>query len=96
MHLHWFYYSVRFGDLTREIVTGLPKLKVDNMQKICEACQLGKQAKNVFLHDRNERKNILDVVHSDLWGLVKTMSMGGWRYYVILLMTIQGRHGCTL
>ena len=29
---------------SKEIVTGLPKFKVDNMQKICEACQFGKQA----------------------------------------------------
>ncbi len=27
----------------KEIVTGLPKFKVEGMQKICEACQFGKQ-----------------------------------------------------
>jgi hypothetical protein len=34
-----------------KIVTGLPKFKVDGMHKICEACQFGKQTKNVFPHD---------------------------------------------
>ena len=63
----------------------LPKFKVDNMQKICEACQFGKQARNVFLHDRNVSKNVLDDVHSDVWGPAKTMSMGGYMYYVTFI-----------
>ncbi len=51
-----------------EIVIGLPKFKVDGMHKICEACQFGKQTKNVFPHDKNVNKKALDVVHSDVWG----------------------------
>jgi hypothetical protein len=51
-----------------DIVTGLPKFKVDGMYKICEACQFGKQTKNVFPHDKNVSKRALDVVHSDVWG----------------------------
>ena len=27
---------------TQEIVTGLPKFKMDDMQNVCEACQFGK------------------------------------------------------
>ena len=34
---------------SKEIVTGLPKFKVDGMQKNCEACQLGKQ-KSMHFH----------------------------------------------
>jgi hypothetical protein len=44
-----------------KIVTGLPKFKVDGMHKICEACQFGKQTKNVFSHDKNVSKRALDV-----------------------------------
>jgi hypothetical protein len=51
-----------------DIGTGLPKFKVDGMYKICEACQFGKQTKNVFPHDKNVSKRALDVVHSDVWG----------------------------
>jgi hypothetical protein len=65
-----------------EIVIGLPKFKVDRMHKICEACQFGKQIKNVFPHDKNASKRALDVVHSAVWGPTKTMSMGGCQYYV--------------
>ncbi len=42
-----------------EIVTGLPKFKMDGMHKICEACQFGKQTKNVFPHDKNVSKRAL-------------------------------------
>ncbi len=52
------------------------------MHKICEACQFGKQTKNVFPHDKNVSKRTLDVMHSDVWGPTKTTSMGGCRYYV--------------
>jgi len=65
-----------------EIFTSLPKFKVDGMHKICEACQFGKQTKNVFPHDKNVSKRALDVVHSDVWGPTNTASMGGCRYYV--------------
>ena len=33
---------------SRELVTGMPMFKVADMQKICEACQFGKQAKGAF------------------------------------------------
>ena len=33
----------------QNIVTGIPKFKVDGMQGVCEACQLGKQSKAACL-----------------------------------------------
>jgi hypothetical protein len=54
-----------------KIVTALPKFKVDGMHTICEACQFGKQTKNVFPHDKNVNKRALDVMHSDVWGPTK-------------------------
>ena len=67
------------------VVIGLPTFRVDGMQKICEACQFGKQARGAFPHDRNVSKNILDVIHSDVWGPAKTTSVGGSRYYVTFI-----------
>ena len=66
-----------------DIVEGLPNLKVNGMEKVCEACQFGKLAKSAFPHDK--RKNILDVVHFDVWGLSKTKSMGKCIYYVTFI-----------
>ena len=70
---------------SKGVVTGLPTFRVDGMQKICEACQFGKQARGAFPHDRNVSRNILDVIHSDVWGPAKTTTMGGCRYYVTFI-----------
>lgn len=67
---------------SKVIVTGLPRFKVEDMHKVCEACQLGKQTKHAFLQDRHVRRNVLEIVHFDVWGPAKTMSMGGCKYYV--------------
>lgn len=67
---------------SRELVTGLPLFKVTDMQKVCEACQLGKQARGPFPHDKHVSSNVLELVHSDVWGPAKTASMGGCRFYV--------------
>ena len=67
---------------SKGVVTGLPTFRVDGMQKICEACQFGKQARGAFPHDRNVSRNILDVfiqMFGDLqrqrpWEVAGTMS----------------------
>ncbi|MCO5550467.1 hypothetical protein L7F22_003954 [Adiantum nelumboides] len=70
---------------SQELVTGLLVFKVADMQKVCEACQFGKQAKASFPHDKHVRKNVLELVHSDVWGPAKTASIGGCRFYVTFI-----------
>ena len=70
---------------SQELVTGLPVFKVADMQKVCEACQFGKQAKSAFPHDKHVSSNVLEVVHSDVWGPAKTTSMGGCTFYVTFI-----------
>ena len=50
----------------QNIVTGISKFKVDGMQGVCATCQLGKQSKVVFPHDKQVSKDVLDVVHTDV------------------------------
>ena len=69
----------------KNIVDGLPKFKVDGMHKICEACQLGKQAKHAFPHDKHVSARPLDVIHSDVWGSAKTTTISSCRYYVTFI-----------
>ena len=69
----------------QNIVTSIPKLKVDGMQGVCELCQLGKQSKHTSPHEKHVSKNVIDVIHSNVWGRAKTTSMGGCRYYVTLI-----------
>ena len=70
---------------SRELVTGLPVFKVIEMQKVCNACQLGEQAKGPLPHDKHVSSNVLELVHSDVWGLAKTVCMGGCRFYVTFI-----------
>ena len=70
---------------SKELVTGLPVFKVAEMQKVSEACQFGKQAKGAFPHDKHVSRNVLELVHSDVWGPAKTASMGGCRFYVTFI-----------
>ncbi|MCO5596320.1 hypothetical protein L7F22_050381 [Adiantum nelumboides] len=70
---------------SQELVTGLHVFKVADMQKVCEACQFGKQAKASFPHDKHVSRNVLELVHSNVWGLAKTASMGQCRFYVTFI-----------
>ena len=65
----------------QNIVAWLPQLKMDNMHKVCEACQLGKQANYAFPHNAEVSKRHLEVIHNDVW-TTKTTSIGSYTYYV--------------
>ncbi|KAL6337946.1 hypothetical protein AAG906_005411 [Vitis piasezkii] len=67
-----------------ELIRGLPKINFQK-DKVCEACQMGKQIKNSF-----KNKNFistsrpLELLHMDLFGPSRTPSLGGKSYaYVI-------------
>ncbi|MCO5559842.1 hypothetical protein L7F22_013446 [Adiantum nelumboides] len=70
---------------SQELVTGLPVFKVADMQKVCEGCQFGKQAKASFPHDKHVSRNVLELVHSDVWGPANIASMGGCTFYVTFI-----------
>ena len=52
---------------------------------MCEACQFGKQARGAFPHEKHVSKNVLELVHSDVWGPLKATSMGRCRFYVTFI-----------
>ncbi|MCO5571354.1 hypothetical protein L7F22_025092 [Adiantum nelumboides] len=70
---------------SKELVIGLPQFRVFEMQQVCAACQLGKQAKGTLPQERHVSKNLLKVIHSDVWGPTKNTSMGGCRFYVTFI-----------
>ena len=68
-----------------EVVEGLPKFgKVE--KTICGACQMGKQTKashpkvNVIATSR-----CLELLHVDLMGPIRTESLGGKRYIMVIV-----------
>ncbi|XP_045791328.1 uncharacterized protein LOC123886036 [Trifolium pratense] len=63
-----------------DLVRGLPKISFDK-DKLCESCTKGKQAKSSFKpKDFISTKKPLELLHIDLFGLVKTTSLGGKNY----------------
>ena len=79
----------------KDLVIGLPKLNLEK-NKLCEACQKGKQVKNCF-----QSKNVvstskpLELLHIDLFGPSKTMGFGG-NYYVLVIIDDYSRFTWTL
>ncbi|GKA91668.1 retrovirus-related pol polyprotein from transposon TNT 1-94 [Tanacetum coccineum] len=66
------------------------KGRIPNLQKavigFCKPCVLGKQKKVSFVKSRNIRKlQRLEIVHTDVYGLVSVASIDGSRYYVTFI-----------
>ena len=75
-----------FNRLNRkQLVEGLPKLKFEN-DRVCEACQKGKQTK-VSFKPKNvvSTKRPLEMFHIDLFGPSRTMSLGGNLYALVIV-----------
>ena len=70
---------------TQEVVTGLPKFRMNDMQNVCEACQFGKQLRHTFAKERNVSKRPLQVIHSNVWGPTRIASLAGNTYYVTFI-----------
>ena len=68
-----------------DLVIGLPKLTF-NKDKICDACQFEKQARNSF-----KSKNLvftsrpLELLHINLFGPMDVLSMGGKSYEFVIV-----------
>uniref|UniRef100_A0A2N9FN54 Integrase catalytic domain-containing protein n=1 Tax=Fagus sylvatica TaxID=28930 RepID=A0A2N9FN54_FAGSY len=62
----------------RNLLTGIKSCKLD----FCKYCIVGKQCKVRFKTATHKTKGILDYVHSDIWGPVRTPSKGGAQYFM--------------
>jgi len=65
----------------QNLVEGLPKFGMKKvMLEVCEACQLGKQAKHPFLAQTTHvSSKPLEMMHLDVW-TTKTKFIGGCKY----------------
>jgi hypothetical protein len=61
----------------RKMVTGLPEFGSEH-QGICRGCALGKNTKAAFSSSDSRSKGILDLVHSDVCGLMLVPSSNGY------------------
>jgi hypothetical protein len=62
-------------------VLGIPKLKSKH-SGVCKGCAQGKNVKKPFPSSESKAKGILDIIHSDVCGLMATTSLSGYSYYV--------------
>jgi len=70
---------------SKELLVGLPKLKYER-DKLCEACQKGKQTKSTFKPlNVISTSEALELLHMDLLGPSRTMSLGG-NYYDLVIV----------
>ncbi len=68
-----------------ELVRGLPKTKFTK-DKICNACQFGKQTKTSFKKKRGiSTSRPLELLHLDLFGPNRVASLGG-KYYALVIV----------
>lgn len=85
-------WHLRFGHLhvnrlkllsRKEMVSELPK--IDSI-KICEGCIYRKQSRKLFPIGKSLRaKCCFDLVHADLCGSMNTESLGGSKYFLMIL-----------
>jgi hypothetical protein len=61
-------------------VTGLPELKGDH-EGVCNGCAQGKNIKNPF-PKRDNKAGVLELIHSDVCGLMPLSSISGYVYHV--------------
>jgi len=81
--------------ISNDLVVGLPKLKFEK-DHICEACQKGKQTKHSFkLKNMVSTSKPLELLHMDLFGPSRTMSLGG-NYYALVVVDDFSRFTWTL
>jgi len=67
--------------MNRKLLPDLKSLKLD----FCKYCVFGKQCKQRFKTGNHNSKQILDYIHSDLWGPSPTVSYGGALYFLTFI-----------
>ena len=79
---------VNFDNLIRinkmKKVRGLPKLKKSD-NTMCKQCQLGKMKKSSFKSKTHTFNEVLELVHTDLYGPIEVQSYKGDRYIMLFV-----------
>ena len=80
---HYNLKSIQFAQ-KQELVKDLPNIQV--CSEVCEGCQLGKQHRLPFPSSATWRATEkLQLVHSDVCGPMKTVSLNGSKYFILFI-----------
>jgi len=66
------------------MVTGMRKFNL-NHEGVCQGCEAGKHTRGPFPSSETQTTDILQLVHSDLTGMLPVTSLGRYLYYVIFV-----------
>lgn len=70
--------------IQKSMLKGLPKLKV-RFNVVCAGCQYGKANHLPFEESKYRAKKSLELIHSDVFGPIKTSSFRGMKYMVTFI-----------
>jgi len=68
----------------RKMVTGMPEFKVEH-EGVYQGCAEGKHTRGPFPSSDSKITDVLQLVHSDLSGILPVTSLGGCLYYAIFV-----------
>jgi hypothetical protein len=70
--------------LLKDIVQGLPDFKIKKT-RVCNGCALSKHMKTAFPNSEHRSREILDMIHLDVCGLMPSASLTSSLYYVFFI-----------
>lgn len=70
--------------MEKSMLEGLPQLEV-KIDVVCAGCQYGKTHQLPYNESKFRSKKPLELIHSDVFGLVKQASISGMRYMVMFI-----------
>ena len=83
-HIILSYVKYKSLPIVSNVVTCLPKIHI-NHEGVCKGYPQEKNTKNPFARSNSKEKGILDIVHSDVCGLMLDTSLSGYVYYVFFI-----------
>ena len=63
--------------LARKSIEGLPKIQAKH-DGVCKGCAKGNNTKKTFPSSESKAKGILEIIHSDVCGLMSSSSLSGY------------------
>eukprot|EP00253_Pinus_taeda_P027444 PITA_27444 len=83
---HWRFAHLHYKALpdAMKMVTGMPEFKIEH-EGVCQGCVEGKHTRGPFPSCDSKTTNILQLVHSDLSGMLLVTSLGGYLYCVVFV-----------
>ncbi|GMI80094.1 hypothetical protein HRI_001678700 [Hibiscus trionum] len=70
--------------MKKQILRGLPQVDI-RTDTVCAGCQFGKAHQLPFKESEHQSQTPLELIHSDVFGPVKQISLGGMKYMVTFI-----------